>query len=471
MVRDLSSMKKDAIDIFGAALSAVDPRIALRSFVTVRRNTMQVGGRRYDLSQIGHIYVVGAGKANGAMAEAVEDLLVERITEGAITVKYGHLKKLRKIKTTEAGHPVPDKEGIAGTHKIVDLLTRANERDLVISLISGGGSALMPLPVEGISLADKRKVTDLLLKCGATIEELNAMRKHLSRIKGGQMARLAFPATVVNLMLSDVIGDAVDVIASGPSVPDMSTFRDCDCIIEKYRLSEKLPRSVADHIRQGVSGTVSETPKPGDPVFDRVQNVVIANNSLAVKGAGKRARQLGYRTLVLSTSITGETREVAHVHGAIAREIHASAHPIKAPACILSGGETTVTIRGSGLGGRNQEFALATALDIHELDQTVVLSGGTDGTDGPTDAAGAFADSTTVARAKHMGLDPHNYLNRNDSYHFFHRLGDLLITGPTHTNVMDVRIILADKVTLPPRHKDGLEETGRASEKKGVTIS
>ena len=464
-------MKRDAMDIYQSALSAVDPQIAVKRVMTVKENTMQVGNRRYDLSQMAHIYVVGAGKANGAMAKAVEDLLAEHITEGAITVKYGHLKKLRRIKTTEAGHPVPDQRGVAGTRKIVDLLTRANERDLVISLISGGGSALMPLPVDGVSLTDKKKVTDLLLRCGATIEELNAMRKHLSRIKGGQMARLAFPATVVNMMLSDVIRDAIDVIASGPCAPDMSTYRACDRIIEKYRLSEKLPRSVVDHIRQGVSGTVPETPKPGDPVFDRVQNVVIANNTLAVKGAEKKARELGYRTLVLSTSITGETREVAHVHGAIAREIHATAHPIKAPACILSGGETTVTIRGSGLGGRNQEFALTAALDIHALDRTVVLSAGTDGTDGPTDAAGAFADSTTVARAKHMGLDPHDYLNRNDSYHFFHRLGDLLITGPTHTNVMDVRIILADKVTLPPRHKDGLEETGRASEKKGVRIS
>ena len=455
-------MKRDAMDIYQSALSAVDPQIAVKRVMTVKENTMQVGNRRYDLSQMAHIYVVGAGKANGAMAKAVEDLLAEHITEGAITVKYGHLKKLRRIKTTEAGHPVPDQRGVAGTRKIVDLLTRANERDLVISLISGGGSALMPLPVDGVSLTDKKKVTDLLLRCGATIEELNAMRKHLSRIKGGQMARFAFPATVVNMMLSDVIGDAIDVIASGPCAPDMSTYRACDRIIEKYRLSEKLPRSVRDHIHQGISGAIPETPKPGDQAFDRVQHVIIANNSLAVTGADKRARELGYRTLVLSTSITGETREVAHIHGAIAREIHASAHPIKSPACILSGGETTVTIRGSGLGGRNQEFALAAALDIRGLDQTVVLSGGTDGTDGPTDAAGAFADSTTVDRATQMGLDPDDYLNRNDSYRFFHALGDLLITGPTHTNVMDVRIILADKVTSPGRRKDDLKETGRA---------
>jgi len=447
MGRDLFSMKNDALEIFGAALSAADPRVALKRIVTVEGNTMKIAGRRYDLSRGARIYAVGAGKASGAMAQAVEDLMIDHISGGAITVKYGDLTKLRKIKVTEAGHPVPDHRGVHGCKKIVDILNGVNKQDLVIGLISGGGSALMPLPVDGVSLADKRKVTDLLLGCGATIEECNTLRKHLSRIKGGQMARLAFPATLINLMLSDVIGDTLDVIASGPCVPDMSTFGDCKDIIEKYQLSEKLPHPVAAHIHRGLLGQVPETPKPGDALFDSVQHAVIANSSVAIKGAEKKAKGLGHRTLILSTSIRGETREVAHVHGAIAREIHASGHPVKPPACILSGGETTVTIRGSGLGGRNQEFALAAALAIHQLDQTVILSGGTDGTDGPTDAAGALADSTTVSRAREMGLDPRQYLNHNDSYHFFHKLGDLLSTGPTHTNVMDVRIILADKPT------------------------
>jgi hydroxypyruvate reductase len=448
MERDLRSLKNDAVEIFRAALSAADPRAALRRTVSVAGDTLRVADRRYDLSQIARTYAVGAGKASGAMAEALEHVMFDHITGGAVTVKYGDLTRLQKIRVSEAGHPVPDQNGVRGCRRIVDILHSVDGRDLVISLISGGGSALMPLPAEGVSLADKRKVTDLLLGCGATIEECNALRKHLSRIKGGHMARLAFPAPVINLMLSDVIGDTLDVIASGPCVPDVSTFGDCQKIIEKYELSKKLPDPVAAHIHRGLLGQVPETPKPGDAVFDNVQHAIIANSTVAIKGAAKKARELGYRTLILSTSIRGETRDVAHVHGAIAREIHASGHPVKPPACILSGGETTVTMRGSGLGGRNQEFALAAALDIHQLNQTVILSGGTDGTDGPTDAAGALVDSTTVSRAREMGLDAWQYLNRNDSYHFFHRLGDLLFTGPTHTNVMDMRIILTDKPTI-----------------------
>jgi hydroxypyruvate reductase len=444
MPKSLSTMRSEAEQIFVHALLAVDPAVALKKALIIKGRTLKATGQCYDLSEIENVYVVGAGKASASMAKALEERIIERITEGAITVKYGYGAPLKKIKSTEAGHPVPDRNGISGSQRITAILEKAREKDLVICLISGGGSALTPLPVEGLSLEDKETVTRLLLRCGATINELNTLRKHLSLIKGGHMAQMAFPARVINLMLSDVIGDPVDVIASGPCVPDSSTFRDCGRIIEKYHLREKLPVAVATHIRLGLEGCVPETPKPGDPVFDRVQNVIIGSNMVAIKAAEEKAREFGYRTLILSSFIQGETREVAGVHAAIAKEIHASGNPLKTPACILSGGETTVTVRGSGQGGRNQEFALAAALEIQGIHQTIVLCGGTDGTDGPTDAAGAIVDNTTIARAVEMKLDPHAYLDNNDSYHLFKELGELLITGPTNTNVMDVRIILAE---------------------------
>ncbi len=443
MVRDVPSLKRDAIEIFNAAVSAVEPSAAVKRVLKVKGNTLTVSEQRYDLRKIAHIYIVGAGKASAAMANAVEDLMIDRIVDGAVTVKYGYVADLRKIRLTQAGHPVPDENGVLGSGRILEVLKKATEKDLVISLISGGGSALTPLPVESVSLLDKQTVTRALLACGATILEINTMRKHLSQIKGGGLARLAHPTPIINLMLSDVIGDPVEVIASGPCVPDSSTFRDCQAIIKKYDLQEKLSPAVVDYIRRGVEGQVPETPKPGDPLFEKVQNTVIGSNIVAVKAAEKKAKQLGYHTRILSTFIEGETCEVAKVHSAVAREIHKTGNPVKPPACVISGGETTVTIRGSGLGGRNQEFALAAVLEISGLDHTVVLSGGTDGSDGPTDAAGAIADSTTWERAKKLGLAPKAYLDNNDSYRFFEQLGDLLITGPTNTNVMDVRIILA----------------------------
>ncbi len=444
MARDVPSMKRDAIEIFNAAVSAVEPSAAVKRVLKAKGNTLTVSGHYYDLREIAHIYVVGAGKASAAMAKAIEDLMMARITDGAVTVKYGYVADLRKIRLTEAGHPVPDENGVRGSERIVEVLRKATGEDLVIGLISGGGSALTPLPVEGISLADKQTVTRSLLNCGATIHEINSMRKHLSRIKGGGLARLAYPALVINLMLSDVIGDPIEVIASGPCVPDPSTFKDCQEIVEKYGLSDKLPFPILEYIQQGVEGKVPETPKPGDPLFEKVQNTVIGSNIVAVKAAEKKAKQLGYHTRILSTFIEGETREVAKVHSAVAKEIHKTGNPVEPPACVITGGETTVTIRGSGLGGRNQEFALASVSEISGLDHTVVLSGGTDGSDGPTDAAGAIADSTTWQRANKSGLDPKVYLDNNDSYHFFEGVDDLLITGPTNTNVMDVRIILVD---------------------------
>ncbi len=437
-----SRLRENALAIFKAGLQAADPLEAIHRHVKRIGLKLQVGEKVYNLSDYERIFVIGGGKAGASMARAIEDLLKGRITAGLVNVKYGHLADLEVIRLNEAGHPIPDEAGVQGTQEIVDLARQAGEKDLVICLISGGGSALLPLPVPGITLEEKQTVTKLLLACGATINEINTLRKHISQIKGGQLARIVMPATLISLILSDVIGDPLDVIASGPTVPDESTFQDCWRIFEKYQLVDRIPRSVLNHIRAGLSGRVAETPKPGDPAFAKTQNLIVGSNLLAVKAAAQKAKELGYNTLILSSFVEGETREVAKVHTAIVKEILNSGNPIPPPACIISGGETTVTLKGKGLGGRNQEFALAAAIDIAGLKDVVILSAGTDGTDGPTDAAGAIVDGSTVQRAKDLNLDPFKYLQENDSYHFFQPLGDLILTGPTNTNVMDLRILL-----------------------------
>jgi len=308
--------------------------------------------------------------------------------------------------------------------------------------LSGGGSALLVAPAEGISLENKQEVTRLLLACGADIHEINTVRKHLSRAKGGELARWAHPATVVSLILSDVIGDDLNAIASGPTVPDPGTFVDTEGVLKKYDIWGRVPKSVRGRIQKGLEGNIADTPKSGDAVFQRCYSELVGTNIQALKAAGGAAQKLGYHPLILSSTVAGEAREVAKVLTAIAREVRSSANPAPPPACILAGGETTVTLQGDGKGGRNQEFALAAAMLLDGIENVVLLSGGTDGTDGPTDAAGAIADGHTVSRARAKSLDPLDYLRRNDSYHFFQALGDLVITGPTRTNVMDVYMVL-----------------------------
>jgi hydroxypyruvate reductase len=379
------------------------------------------------------------------MATAVETILGNRINKGIIVVKYGHGLPLYRIDLIEAGHPVPDENGFAGAQKIAGLLAACTENDLVISLISGGGSALLPLPAQGISLADKKKVTDELLKCGADIHELNKVRKHLSISKGGGLAKTAYPATVINLMLSDVIGDDMDVIASGPFVPDSSTYIDAMNIIDKYGIRHEIPATVISRLSEGAQGSIPETPKSGDLIFERVMNIIIGSNILACKAAQEEASSASYNSVILSSMIEGDTTEISKAHIAIAREILLSGNPTKPPACIISGGETTVIVKGGGMGGRNQEFALVAAKEIVGMDKNiVVLCGGTDGTDGPTDAAGGIVDTKTVSRGKEKGLDVEAYLDANDSYNYLKQTSDLLVTGPTRTNVMDVRILLVD---------------------------
>lgn len=437
-----SRLRKDVREIFQSGLKAADSRKAVLDCLRLSGDILSIGARKYDLSEVNRLLVVGAGKASAQMASAVEEVLRDRIAEGIVVTKRGYLSQLTRIRLVEAGHPLPDEAGVKGGEQIMGLLSGVGERDMVLCLISGGGSALLVAPVPGISLEDKRKTTELLLRCGARIEEINAVRKHLSQLKGGRLARIAWPAKVVSLILSDVVGDPLESIASGPTYPDSTTFEDCIRILKRYEIYDELPVSVKEHLQAGLRGEKEESPKPGDPLFQRVQNIIIGNNLKSLLAAEAKAKELGYNTLILSSSIQGETREVARVHAAVAKEILNSGNPVKPPACIISGGETTVTVKGGGLGGRNQEFVLAAAIEIDGLRGVVVLSGGTDGTDGPTDAAGAIADGDTAKRAQQMGLSPQDYLADNDSYHFFQKLGDLLITGPTNTNVMDLRLIL-----------------------------
>jgi glycerate 2-kinase len=440
--KTISTMRREAVEIFYKALKAVQAGAAIKRHCKFDGKTLFIGHRSYHLSQYKNLYVLGAGKATAPMAEAIEDMIDEKITGGIITVKFDHVADLKHINLIEAGHPIPDENGMRGASAILNLAKNVEKDDLILCLISGGGSALMPFPYDGLTLEDKQDTIKILLSCGATIHEINTIRKHISKIKGGRLAQAVYPATLVTLILSDVVGDDLDVIASGPTVPDSSSFFDCKNIFLRYNIIDKIPKNILNHIESGISDEIDETPKPHDPVFDRTYNLIIGSNVESLMSAKEKAESLGYNVLLLSSMIEGETRFVAQVHGAIAREIIKTGNPLPLPACILSGGETTVTITGNGLGGRNQEFALSASIDISGKKNIVMLSGGTDGTDGPTDAAGAFSDSFTFKRAEEMGLDPYHFLANNDSYHFFQKLGDLFITGPTNTNVMDLRIVL-----------------------------
>lgn len=444
--RNSLDLRETAHAIFQAALAAADPRRAIHRACRREGNRLIVQDRVYDLAATRRIFVIGFGKASAAMAQAVEEIVGDRLERGWVNVKYGHLVPLSsgKIVLHEAGHPLPDANSQAGASKILELLDNAGEDDLVICLISGGGSALLELPVEGVSLDDVRAMTEALLRSGATINEINSLRKHLSQVKGGQLARRT-RARIISLILSDVIGSPLDTIASGPTVPDSTTFADALNVIAARGIRAQVPASILAHLERGRRGEIADTPKPSDvPLFARVQNVVVADNALACQAALEAAQARGLNAVLLTTYLQGEAREVARVLTAITREVVASNRPAAAPACLLAGGETTVTVRGKGKGGRSQELALAAAIEIGGMppERVVVLCAGTDGTDGPTDAAGALVDGSTVARAAALGLDARQFLDNNDAYHLFEPLHDLVLTGPTNTNVNDLVLML-----------------------------
>ncbi len=434
--------RKLALTSLETALDAADPKQLLKSRLLFHDSTLNVDGLSFNLEKLKRVYVVGGGKASGSMAEAVEQILGDRVSGGVVNVLHGSTNRTSRIKLHEANHPVPDEAGVEGTRQMLEIVEQAEGNDLIICLISGGGSSLMPLPRGKISLADKKEMTQALLKSGATINEVNTVRKHISDFKGGWLAKKAYPATILNLILSDVVGDPLDFIASGPTVPDSTTFSEAIAILKKYNLWAAAPESIRKVLSEGKKGLIPETPKARDKAFRKVHNVVIGNNRSSTSAAYEQLKTDGLNTLLLTATLEGEARHIGTMLASIGSEVSVSAHPAPKPAGIVAGGETTVTVTGKGLGGRNQELALAAAARLKGSEGMVLASLSTDGVDGPTDAAGAVIDGKTVTRALKMGLVPEKFLAENDSYHFFSKLGDLIFTGPTGTNVNDVSAIV-----------------------------
>ena len=430
-----------AAEVFQSVLKVVDPYALVRQEIDRIVSTYRNGNYQ-------RLLIISFGKAAFAMARAVSDFAGDILTSGIIITKYGHLQNqtlASSIRCFEAAHPVPDEYGLAATGHVIDALREADEKTLVVCLISGGGSALLAAPLDRITLREKQQLTQELLKAGADIQELNTVRKHISRVKGGRLAEMAYPAGVVSLILSDVIGDRLDVIASGPTSPDQTTYRDALDVIDHYHLREKIPFIITDILEQGVRHEIQETPKAGNVIFNKVENVIIGNNIKAIGIAAAQAEGAGYKTTILSTELQGEAREVGKWLAGKTLEARQSLSGSQGKKiCLVAGGETTVTVRGNGRGGRNMELALSFAMAIKGVQGVTLLSAGTDGTDGPTDAAGAIVDCMTVEKAEQAGIIADRYLQNNDSYTFLKAIDGLFITGPTGTNVMDIQIILIE---------------------------
>lgn len=445
----IADLRAQALDIFAAALDAAHPYELIQEALSLQGTVLQIegvdeGGITLDLNEVGRIVAVGAGKATAPMAAALEEVLQDRLEGGVISVKYGHTVPLERIQIREAGHPLPDENGVAATAEILEILESLEEGDLAFMLISGGGSALLAHYPEGISLKEAQQTFDTLLASGAPIQEINVVRKHISSVKGGQLARVARPARLITLVLSDVIGDPIPIIASGPTVPDPSTFARALEILDDRGGRKRMPASVLKHLERGAAGEIAETPKPGDPGWEDCWTVLIGNIGRAVEAAADRARTLGLRPRILTTRMDGEARGVGGNLVEILRRALETGEPARPPFCLIAGGETTVTIAGeSGQGGRNQELALSAALAMQGMPGAVLLSGGTDGTDGPTDAAGGVVDGGTVERGRAIQMEAVDHLERHDAYPYLEATKGLIKTGPTMTNVMDLVLMVA----------------------------
>ncbi len=437
--------RKKAIQIFEAAVAAVQQVRLIPAHLFIKLNQLHILDQHFLLHELPNIYIIGAGKASAAMAATTEAILGNFITAGIVVTKFDHALSLQKITCLEAAHPVPDEAGIEATKKTIQLLQQAGNNDIIICLISGGCSSLWIDIPDGATLNDVQKTFNLLLQCGANIEEINTIRKHLSAIKGGQLLQHAPKANWFTFIISDVPGDDLSVIASGPTVADNSSFADVKNIVEKYDLTNQLPASILKHINDGANRLVNETPKPGDTIFKQVQNKIIGNNSIALKAAEKKAKAFGYHIALVDGNMKGDA-------ATFGKEIisRCKKYSGKKPACMLFGGETTVKVTGKGKGGRNQQLVLSALIELHKKEKTnlnlqlIILSAGTDGTDGPTDAAGAIADKEIVRIALENKLDAQHFLADNDAYHFFEQTGGLVKTGATQTNVMDLVVVLID---------------------------
>jgi glycerate 2-kinase len=431
-----------ALNSLEAALNAADPVKILKDKLKLDSTTLCIDGKFFDLQKIKHVYVVGGGKAAAAMAKAVEEILGSYITDGAVNVPYGTKPETKTIKLQQASHPVPDEAGIEGVKHIMEIAKQATADDLVICLISGGGSSLMPLPREGVTLQEKQEITGELLRSGASIAEVNIVRKHLSSFKGGWLAKTARQTKLVSLILSDVVDDPLDAIASGPTIADPSTFADSKKVLEKYSLWNMAPASVRKIFSEGAESKLEETPKPGDAAFANVLNILVGNNRIASQAAAEYLKSEGLKTVHFDEPLDGEARAVGRGLAGFASKAAGAGFSLPKPIAVVAGGETTVKVTGKGLGGRNQELALAAAINLKDAQGCVVASLSTDGIDGPTKAAGAIADEYTFFRALDQGLDAQAFLAENDSFHFFSELGDLIFTGATGTNVNDISVII-----------------------------
>lgn len=447
-VRGKGGFSEDAEAIWRAALAAVDPWRLVRDSVERHGEILRIQGREFDLGAAENVYVISFGKAAAAMGEALAEILDEKLTAGLVVVPWPVGGTRSRLEHLEAAHPVPDARSVEAARRALEIAARAGEKDLVFVCLSGGGSALLALPPDGLTLDKKRRLTEDLLRAGATIQELNVVRKHLSGIKGGQLARAAFPAAVVTLAISDVVGDDLGTIASGPTHADPSTYADARAILECYGLWDGASAMVRARIEDGERGLVPETLKDGDPAFARASSFIIGGNMTALRAAKHEAEKRGFEAIFLSSSDTGEARTTARAYAAFLAELACSASQLPRPLCLLAGGELTVTVKGRGRGGRNTEFVLASIVEMEKAAAAVdgldwlIASVGTDGIDGSTDAAGAWADPRAIRTARALGLDPVPYLDDNDSYGFFKQTGNLIVTGPTGTNVMDLRIFL-----------------------------
>lgn len=445
----LQTVRSHLTTLFTAAVAAVDPRLLMQRVVSVERAHLciQEGAQITTFPLSGRVFVVGAGKGAGFLAQGLEAVLGQHITGGVVVTPHRLAGPLHRITQVSGEHPLPGAGSVQGAEQIIALLSRTQPTDLVCCCLTGGASSLLVSPAPGISLADKLAVNRLLLACGADIQAINTVRKHLSQVKGGGLARWAFPATVVSFLLSDVIGDDPSTIGSGPTAPDPGTFSDAWSVLERYGLLEHVPPTILSHVRKGIAGVIPETPKPGDEIFANVHHVLLGSNRQALEAAAVTARRLGFATQILPNPVSGDTTVAGRT---FAHTVRTLLRTCRVPTCVLAGGETTVRVIGRGKGGRNQEFALVVAQELQGEAGWALLSAGTDGIDGPTDAAGAFVDTQSIERAKEKGLDPQGFLMENDTYSFFAALGDLFLPGPTGTNVMDMKIALLFPASLSP---------------------
>ena len=433
--------KTIAEQIFLAGIESVLPDKLINTVMSMHENYLKIDNQSYNLEKIENIYVIGAGKASAMMGAEVEKILGNYITEGHIVVKYGHAVDLKNINVSEAGHPVPDSNGYKATEEILKIARIANCNDLIICLLSGGGSSLLVDIPEGCSSQDLALLNNLLIKCGASISEINAVRKHLSVVKGGQLARVVYPATLVSLILSDVPGNHLDVIASGPTVPDPTTYLQALTVLANFELTRDIPRGILTYLKEGAAGKRPETPKPDDRIFSNTFNLLVGSNKVALEASKRRALDFNINAIIIDDQLQGDTFTIAEYIVDTCIKFKNDVDEIK-PVCLLFGGETTVHVTGNGVGGRNQHLALQSAILIQNIPGITILSAGTDGNDGPTDIAGAVVDSDTVASAIVQKTDPQKYLTEFDSFHFFKKTGNQIITGPTMTNVMDIIVVL-----------------------------